>query len=256
MRNRLESKTGLIKSINAKSNDVVGPCVSSGMGQGLGNWGRSLRSLRAALGVSPKSRASPLSLSGTKICPARDSFQRPLAASPGSWLFLKRQAVVAEAIWKQQRCSGALMLQERVSARGCPRCGWGWLRAGTSPSKEEAHRHPAPLSPSLRPLAQSIAPSPGRFWRNWVESDAAAASWCRPRRRASLAPRPGLPKPQSPSRTARRGLHKLGKTKSGQRCRGPQQPSLLRVHTSTCPTPESSPDLRGLKEKFQSSGIL
>lgn len=132
-------------------------CASAaGLGQGLTNWWCSLCSLLGALGVSPKFRALPLSLSGTKICPARDSFQRPLAASPGSWLFLKRQAVVAKAIWKQKWCSGALMLPEGVSARGCPRCGWGRLCTGGSPLEGDAGRlvGSTPLSFPLSPVSE------------------------------------------------------------------------------------------------------
>lgn len=40
-----------------------------------------------------------------------------LAAFPGSWLSLKRQAVVAKGIWKQ---NGALMLQERAVPKAVP----------------------------------------------------------------------------------------------------------------------------------------
>ena len=183
-------------------------CASAaglGQGQGLANWWCSLCSLQAALGVSPKFRALPLPLLGKKICPACDFFQRPLAASPGSWLFLKRQAVVAKAIWKLKWCSGALMLQERISARGCPRCRWGWLHASSSSLEGEAGRLMGVQYPSVLPFIPCV--------------------------RASLCPQ-----------------ENFGQT---------QQPALLWVHAkdyaSICPIPESSLDLSGLEEKFQSS---
>lgn len=125
---------------------------AAGPGQGLANWWYSLCSLWAALGVSSRFRGLPLSLVGTKICPAHDSFQRSLAASPGSWLFLKRQEVVATAIWKQKWCSGALMLQERAVAQGCPHHGWGWLFASRSPLEGEARRVMGMQYPSVLPF--------------------------------------------------------------------------------------------------------
>lgn len=125
---------------------------AAGPGQGLANWWYSLCSLWAALGVSSRFRDLPLSLVGTEICPAHDSFQRSLAASPGSWLFLKRQEVVATAIWKQKWCSGALMLQERAVAQGCPHRGWGWLFASSSPLEGEARRVTGMQYPSVLPF--------------------------------------------------------------------------------------------------------
>lgn len=176
-------------------------CASAaGLGQGLANWWCSLCSLQAALGVSLKFRASLLSLSGTKICPACDSFQRPLAASPDSWLFLKRQAAAAKAIWKQKWCSGALMLQERVSARGCPRCGWGWLRASSSPLKEEAGRLTGMQYPSLLPFVPCVRASfcPqehfGETWCNQTQPPHLGSNLLRVRASPpdSLAPQMGL----------------------------------------------------------------
>lgn len=182
-----------------------GCALAAGLGQGwrLANWWCSLCSLQDALGVSPKFRALPLSLLGTKICPARDSFQRPLAASPGSWLFLKRQAVVAKVIWKQKWFFGTRMLQDRISARGCPCC--GWVRASSSSLEGEAGRLMGVRYSSVLPFI--------------------------PCARASLYPQ-----------------ENFGET---------QQPALLWVYAkdyaNICPVPESSPDLSGLKEKFQSS---
>lgn len=78
MTNQLDSKTGLIKSINAKDSD--------GMRLGLGTGKLVVQPL--LFGVLPKSRALPFSLLRTKICPACDPFQRlwqPLLAVGCFW---------------------------------------------------------------------------------------------------------------------------------------------------------------------------
>lgn len=84
MRNQLDSKTGLIKSINAKDSDGMG------LGLGIGKLVVQPLFFVGCLRCLPQIQGFAASTLRTEICPACDSFQRPLAASPGSWLLLKK----------------------------------------------------------------------------------------------------------------------------------------------------------------------
>lgn len=112
MKNQLENKAGMIKCVNVEHNGVVGLHISSGTGTGL-----------AKLCQLPEVSAPNLGLHrlhswGQKYVRLTIlSKGLSLAAFPGSWLSLKRQAVVAKGIWKQ---NGALMLRERAVPKAVP----------------------------------------------------------------------------------------------------------------------------------------